>query len=188
MAQLTIGIGTSANDGTGDPLRTAFTKINTNFTELYGDTAEANDILDDASPQLGGDLDINGFNITSTRSNENIRIIPSGTGTVELESNVNVTGNLTATGDIVANGNINLGNSAGDQTKVVGVFEADQLQIDGTTLTSTVTNGSVTIQGNATGGVNIADITINDNKISASNTNSNLELSAAQFITPNLTN
>jgi len=179
MARQTVSIGSSANDGTGDPLRTAFTKINANFSELYGDTAEANDILDDTTPQLGGNLDINGFNITSARSNENIRVIPNGTGTVELESNVNVTGNLVATGDITANGNINLGNAAGDQTKVTGVFEADQLQIDGTTLTSTVTNGSVTIQGNATGGVNVADITINDNKISASNTNSNLELSAA---------
>ena len=179
MARQTIGIGSSANDGTGDPLRTAFTKINANFSELYGDTAEANDILDDTSPQLGGNLDINGFNITSARSNENIRVIPNGSGTVELEGNTNVTGNITATGDIFANGNINLGNASGDQTKVTGVFEADQLQIDGTTLTSTVTNGSVTIQGNATGGVNVADITINDNKISASNTNSNLELSAA---------
>ena len=179
MAQQTIGVGSSANDGTGDPLRTAFNKINANFSELYGDTAEANDILDDTSPQLGGNLDINGFNITSARSNENIRIIPNGTGTVELEANTNVTGNLTATGNIFANGNINLGDGAGDQTKVTGVFEADQLQIDGTTLTSTVTNGSVTIQGNATGGVNVADITINDNKISASNSNSDLELSAS---------
>ena len=179
MAQQTIGVGSSANDGTGDPLRTAFNKINANFSELYGDTAEANDILDDTSPQLGGNLDINGFNITSARSNENIRIIPNGTGTVELEGTTNVTGSLTATGNIFANGNINLGDGAGDQTKVTGVFEADQLQIDGTTLTSTVTNGSVTIQGNATGGVNVADVTINDNKISASNTNSNLELSAA---------
>ena len=45
MAQQTIGVGSSANDGTGDPLRTAFNKINANFSELYGDTAEANDIL-----------------------------------------------------------------------------------------------------------------------------------------------
>lgn len=34
-AQLLIGVGTAGNDGTGDPLRTAFTKANTNFTELY---------------------------------------------------------------------------------------------------------------------------------------------------------
>lgn len=36
MSQRTIGIGASANDGTGDPLRTAFGKVNQNFTELYG--------------------------------------------------------------------------------------------------------------------------------------------------------
>jgi hypothetical protein len=35
MAQQLIGIGASANDGTGDPLRTAFTKSNENFDELY---------------------------------------------------------------------------------------------------------------------------------------------------------
>lgn len=35
MAKQTINIGTVANDKTGDQLRTAFTKINSNFTELY---------------------------------------------------------------------------------------------------------------------------------------------------------
>ena len=35
MAQELVNIGTSANSGNGDPLRTAFTKINNNFTELY---------------------------------------------------------------------------------------------------------------------------------------------------------
>lgn len=35
MAQQTINIGTVANDGTGDPLRTAFDKANDNFTEVY---------------------------------------------------------------------------------------------------------------------------------------------------------
>ena len=36
MAKLTVNIGTSANDRTGDTLRGAFEKINSNFTELYG--------------------------------------------------------------------------------------------------------------------------------------------------------
>lgn len=36
MTQQTINIGTVGNDGTGDPLRTAFDKCNDNFTELYG--------------------------------------------------------------------------------------------------------------------------------------------------------
>jgi hypothetical protein len=35
MAKQTIGIGAAPDDGTGDPLRTAFTKANSNFTELY---------------------------------------------------------------------------------------------------------------------------------------------------------
>ena len=35
MTKQVINIGSSANDGTGDPLRDAFTKANQNFTELY---------------------------------------------------------------------------------------------------------------------------------------------------------
>ena len=31
MAKQTIGIGTNPNDGSGDPLRTAGTKVNDNF-------------------------------------------------------------------------------------------------------------------------------------------------------------
>ena len=35
MAKQSVGIGTTANDGTGDPLRTAFDKINDNTNEIY---------------------------------------------------------------------------------------------------------------------------------------------------------
>ena len=35
MAKQTVNLGTSANKGDGDPLRTAFDKVNDNFTELY---------------------------------------------------------------------------------------------------------------------------------------------------------
>lgn len=35
MSQQTINVGTTANDGTGDPLRVAGQKINANFTEVY---------------------------------------------------------------------------------------------------------------------------------------------------------
>ena len=39
MAKQVIGIGTTANDGTGDSIRDAFDKCNDNFTELYTDDA-----------------------------------------------------------------------------------------------------------------------------------------------------
>ena len=35
MSKQAIGVGAVANDGTGDPLRTAFNKVNSNFAELY---------------------------------------------------------------------------------------------------------------------------------------------------------
>ena len=38
MTQQIINVGTFPNDGTGDPARTAFTKVNANFTELYNRT------------------------------------------------------------------------------------------------------------------------------------------------------
>jgi hypothetical protein len=37
MAQQQINIGTTANDGTGETVRSAFDKTNDNFTELYTD-------------------------------------------------------------------------------------------------------------------------------------------------------
>jgi len=36
MTQQIINIGQSPNDTSGDPLRTAFGKVNANFTDLYG--------------------------------------------------------------------------------------------------------------------------------------------------------
>lgn len=36
MSQQIINIGALPNDGTGDPIRVAYGKINNNFTELYG--------------------------------------------------------------------------------------------------------------------------------------------------------
>lgn len=41
MAKQTIGIGVTLNDGTGDPLRTAFDKANDNFDELYAPFGDA---------------------------------------------------------------------------------------------------------------------------------------------------
>lgn len=43
------------------------------------------EVLDDTTPQLGGDLDVNGKNIISASTNEDIQLIPSGTGSVTIE-------------------------------------------------------------------------------------------------------
>ena len=49
MTQQIINVGAAPNDGTGDPLQTAFTKSNANFTELYQGAAPL------ASPTFTGD-------------------------------------------------------------------------------------------------------------------------------------
>ena len=62
MAKQTVNLGTSLNSGDGDPLRTAFDKINDNFDELY-----ARDIGTDPS-NLGVNLapSVNGANDLGT--------------------------------------------------------------------------------------------------------------------------
>ena len=49
MAKQTVGIGSSANDGTGDTLRAGADKINDNFNEVYaalGNGTTLTDIID----------------------------------------------------------------------------------------------------------------------------------------------
>ena len=55
--------------------------------KAYVDAIDTN-LLTDTTPQLGGNLDTNGFNIISARTNENINIIPSGTGVVKIGKNL----------------------------------------------------------------------------------------------------
>lgn len=62
MAQQTIGLGTVADDGTGDDLRTAGGKINDNFTELYAADAAIAETIDDRVATLLTE----GTNITLT--------------------------------------------------------------------------------------------------------------------------
>jgi hypothetical protein len=43
MTQQLINIGVQANDGQGDPLRTAFAKINNNFSQLFNTSFQTNE-------------------------------------------------------------------------------------------------------------------------------------------------
>jgi hypothetical protein len=53
---------------------------------LTGVGAGLTAVVQDTSPQLGGDLDINSFNIVSAQSNEDIQLVPNGTGRVTIAS------------------------------------------------------------------------------------------------------
>ena len=50
-------------------------------------------VVEDTTPQLGGDLDVNGNGLVST-SNGNIALTPNGTGVVRLDGNVDIQSGL----------------------------------------------------------------------------------------------
>jgi hypothetical protein len=79
MAQQIINTGAVANDGTGDPLRTAFTETNSNFTEIYT-----------AGP-VDSNVRIVDNTILTINTNGNLVLAPNGTGVVQ--SNVNIVPN-----------------------------------------------------------------------------------------------
>lgn len=68
MAQELINIGTEPNDGTGDPIRESFDKINSNFTELY-DGGLAN-----------SEIQVSTDTISNTTANGDVILSPDGTG------------------------------------------------------------------------------------------------------------
>jgi hypothetical protein len=72
MAKQTINIGATANDGSGDPLRTAFDKINDNFTEVYTVSGAG----------AGNNLAFSGNSVISEDSSGDIILDPNGTGRV----------------------------------------------------------------------------------------------------------
>jgi trimeric autotransporter adhesin len=100
VAKQSIGVGSSANDGNGDPLRTAGSKINGNFDELYT-------LLGDGSTLTSDTVILN--TATQTLTNKTI------TGDFTGDLTGNVTGDLTGdvTGDLT--GNVT-GNVTGDLT------------------------------------------------------------------------
>lgn len=71
MAKQTIGLGSTANDGTGDDLRTAGDKINDNFDELYGETGWASYV--DSRYNTGSP-----FSVTATTDT----VIPNNASTI----------------------------------------------------------------------------------------------------------
>jgi hypothetical protein len=131
------------HDGTDDiQFATIDTSANTvNFID------SALDVVTDTTPQLGGNLDVNGNSIVST-SNANITLAPNGTGDVILSAdtvkigdvNVNATITTDGTGDLILN--TNSGSSSGSITIADGA------------------NNNINITPNGTGKVIMPDVTI----------------------------
>ena len=169
MAKQTIDLGTLGGaDGTGDSIRTAGAKINSNFDEIYANSA------------MSSQISISGNNIKSTQSNADIFLAGSGTGVVAMpkvliDSNIGITDGTITTN--ITNSDLELA-PAGTGKVSIGSADINGGNIDNTiigattpvagTFTTLTANNSATIDG----------VLIQDNTISAT-TNADLELSSA---------
>jgi hypothetical protein len=165
MPLYTIDIGAAANDGTGDPLRTAFNETNLNFEQVFA-----------AGPVLSN-VQIANNTILTTNTNGNLVLAPNGIGVVQANVNIvpntanirnlgaadrrwstvyvqyaNVSGglgvaNLTATGDVTVGGNL----SVTGNIVYIGnlITDAKTIQLANTAGTANAANGSgITVGAN----------------------------------------
>jgi hypothetical protein len=91
--QQIVGIGTAANDGTGDPLRTAFTKINTNATAIYDSLSH---IYTEAQVTAYLLKKVNVLDTATMLSKYARKLSPTFTGTVTLPAATSI-GSVSAT-------------------------------------------------------------------------------------------
>jgi len=156
MAKQTINLGTAVNDGSGDPLRTAFDKVNDNFDELYlFDSNVAGDdtqVLFNDGEAFGADSDF-----TYNKTTNALTVAGNVTGGnlttgAQVVATGNVTGgNLNTGAQVIATGNITGGNVAGTRglfTNIAGTLETAAQ----TNITSLGTLSAVTVTANITGG------------------------------------
>ena len=86
MTIQTINLGNYANDGTGDDLRTAFEKVNANFTELSSTVAIANGTNKGTGVAIFAQKAGANLEFKTLVSTDNSLVIIPGTETVNLHS------------------------------------------------------------------------------------------------------
>ena len=111
MTRQNIGIGSAANDGNGDTLRTAGTKINANFAEVYallggGDSSNLSTqiTLENDAVTFEGST-ANDFETRLKATNptqDNIITLPDSTGTVTLDNTIQTLTNKTLTAPTIS--------------------------------------------------------------------------------------
>jgi len=183
MAIQIINIGTNPNDGTGDDLRTAFDKVNDNFTELLAVGGETN---------TGSNLGIGeGIFKQKTAQNLEFKSLRNSDGTIAISSDGNSvylnTSNLadndfgsiqvdngntltaSSSGQLfgIKSGNANIGVTlSGNDIVITGAFEVSNdatpqlggdLDVNGNAFVST-SNGNITFTPNGTGKIVFNDL------------------------------
>lgn len=187
MAQQVINVGTSASDGTGDPLRTAFTKINDNFSELFQTVENEGLTYGNIASNVSGVT----FNVTRFTESYVANPVLQGTGQVVGGVHLirgNVLGGTTPINDVLLTvtslANATVGNIA--TVSATGTPVAPVLRVNG--LTGNVTLTVNNIDGAASKAYVNAAVSANIANVTGSITDSlNANIAAANVIISNHT-
>jgi len=160
MTQYVINIGNLPNDGTGDPLRTAFNDVNLNFNQVW------------ATGLVNSNIQIANNTILTTNTNGNLVLNPNGVGIVIANAHVipdqnrvrnlgssarrwdtvyvqyvDVGGTLTVTGDVSIAGNLSVTGNIVEMGNII--TDAKTIQLANTAGTANAANGSgITVGAN----------------------------------------
>ena len=140
----------TANDGTNPDIDTL--SIGTGIS----------DVVDDTSPQLGGNLDVNGNDIVST-SNADIDIIPNGTGDVVLGADTVKVGDSGAAATLTSNGAGTLTVTTGGATDLI--LNTNSGTNSGSVTITDAANGDITVAPNGTGRAKVTNATSSSTQI-----------------------
>ena len=148
MTQQIINVGTVANDGQGDSLRTAFIKSNDNFTELYTSAITIPTIVSGNSNVF---VNANANVTIGVRGVANVMVVSSNlvtiTGDLAVTGNASLTGNIV--GDAIYNGttSIQIPSPGGNASvAVAGVSNIAVWSTDGQYV-----SGTISVSGNVIG-------------------------------------
>ncbi len=138
MAKQTINVGINQDDGTGDLLRVAFTKVNENFTEIYN--------------ELGGttlsNVRLTGNVITTDDTNQDLVLSPNGAGELDITADTRIRGSIRTDSGITVGGSLSVSGITNTGNTSLTNVTATSVSSTTASVTGTLTVNNLLINGN----------------------------------------
>ena len=166
MAKQTINIGSAANDGTGDPLRTAMDKINDNFDEVYSSYVATGSI---------------------TVGNSTVNTVVSNTGGF---TSGNTTSNVVANSSIIKIGNSSINATANSSTLLVSnstvrvSVNSSAILVGNSTVNTSVNSSSISfVNSTSLSTINASAVTFGNSTVNTFVNSSSIVVRSANVVT-----